>query len=195
MGRPKLHDEDTRRTLLLAAEKVAETEGPAALSLRRVAAETGLTTRAVYSTFGSKDALAGALGARAFDWLARELDRAPVTSDPAQDLVEVGAVIFRRLVTEHPVLFHLGFQADSAEAAAAVIGATASAGIDRLVQRVERVVARPEDVRPAVRGFNAMCEGLAAMELRGNFAADPDPASTWRMALSTFVRGLTSTQA
>jgi hypothetical protein len=31
------------------------------------------------------------------------------------------------------------------------------------------------------------------MELRGNFAADADPAEAWRTALRTFLRGLTGT--
>jgi AcrR family transcriptional regulator len=191
MGRPKVHDEATRKRLLLAAEKLAETEGLAALSLRRVATETGLTTRAVYSTFGSKEALVGALGARCFDWLTEELDRMPATDDAVGDLIDTGAVIFRRLVVEHPVLFYLGFQADIGKFAAEVISAAARDGIGGFVGRVERVVARPEDVRSAVRGLNAMNEGLAAMELRGNFAADQDPAAAWRAALETFVRGLT----
>lgn len=191
MGRRKIHDESTARRLLLVAEKVAETEGLGALSLRRVAAETGLSTRAVYSTFGSKDALAGALGARAFHWLTEELDRAPVTADPVQDLVEAGAVVFRRLVVEHPVLYHLGFQADCGEVAAGMVRTAASDGLGRLIWRVERVVIGPEDVRDGVRGLNALCEGLASMELRGNFAADADPAEAWRTALRTFVHGLT----
>lgn len=192
MGRPKIHDESTARTLLLVAEKIAEAEGFGALSLRRVAAETGLTTRAVYSTFGSKNALVGALGARAFHWVTEELDRAPLTRDPVQDLVEIGAVIFRRLVVEHPVLYYIGFQADCGEAAAEIVRTAARDGLDRLIPRVERVVVRPEDVRDAVRGLNALCEGLASMERRGNFAADPDPTEAWRTALRTFMHGLTS---
>ena len=191
MGRPRVHDEATRGRLLLAAEKLAESEGLAALSLRRVAAETGLTTRAVYSTFGSKEALVGALGARCFGWLTEELERMPPTDDPVRDLIDIGAVSFRRLVVEHPVLFYLGFQADLGKGAAKVISDAASDGLARVVERVERVVTRPEDVRAAVRGLNAMNEGLAAMELRGNFTADQDPAAAWRTALGTFVRGLT----
>jgi AcrR family transcriptional regulator len=190
MGRPRIHDEATRQRLLLAAEKLAETEGLAALSLRRLAAETGLTTRAVYSTFGSKEALVGALGARCFDRLAEELERMPATDDPAADLIEIGAVNFRRLVVEHPVLFYLGFQANLGKPAAQVISDAASDSRTGLIHRVERVTG-PESVRSAVRGLNALSEGLAAMELRGNFAADEDPAAAWRVALGTFVRGLT----
>ncbi len=193
MGRPKLHDETTRRTLLDEAERLVDAEGLTALSLRRLAAATGLSTRAVYSTFGSKDALVGALGARAFQWLGHALDHAPVTDDPARDLVDVGAVVFRGLVLEHPVLFHIGFRANTSEAANAVTRATANAGIHRIAHRVERVVRDPARVRDGVRGFNAMTEGLAAMELRGNFADDPDPAAAWRTALTTFVDGLTGT--
>jgi hypothetical protein len=117
--------------------------------------------------------------------------REPVkAANPARALIDTGAVIFRRLVVAHPVLFCLGFQANNGKAAAEIISAAANDGLGRLIRRVERAVANPEDVRSGVRGLNAMTEGLAAMELRGNFAADQDPAAAWRTALEAFVRGL-----
>ena len=53
MGRPREHDAGTAAALLDAAERIVESEGLAALSVRRVADEVGTTTRAVYSLFGS----------------------------------------------------------------------------------------------------------------------------------------------
>ena len=46
MGRTRVHDEATAAALLQAAEKIAETEGLQALTVRRVAEKTGTTTRA-----------------------------------------------------------------------------------------------------------------------------------------------------
>ena len=91
MGRPKAHNADTGEALLDAAERIVERDGMAALTVRNVAGQVGATTRAVYAVFGSKEALIVALGARAFDWLAAELDDIAITDDPVADLVEIGA--------------------------------------------------------------------------------------------------------
>jgi len=69
MGRRRIHDEATADALLDAAEAILEAEGLEALTVRRVADEVGTTTRAVYSSLGSKDALLTGLGMRAFDLL------------------------------------------------------------------------------------------------------------------------------
>src|SRR5450759_855438 len=90
MGRPRLHDERTGAALLEAAEGIVETDGPEALSVRRVADEVGTTSRAVYTVFGSKLGMVVALGSRAFDLLGAAVEALPVTDDPAADLVASG---------------------------------------------------------------------------------------------------------
>ena len=52
MGRPRLHDARTASALLDEAERIVEAEGLDALTVRRVAAAAGTTTRAVYTAFG-----------------------------------------------------------------------------------------------------------------------------------------------
>ena len=96
MGRPREHDDRTAAALLDAAERIAETGGSEALSVRGVADEVGTTTRAVYSLFGSKDGLIAALGVQAFEFLRTGLETLPLLDDPAADLVETG-LVFRRL--------------------------------------------------------------------------------------------------
>jgi AcrR family transcriptional regulator len=99
--------------LLEAAERIVDEDGLDALSVRVVANAVGVTTRAVYSLFGSKDGLLVALGTRAFHLLEGALDALPTTSDPAGDLVEAGVVVFRRFVLGHPALLRIGFQFES----------------------------------------------------------------------------------
>jgi AcrR family transcriptional regulator len=89
MGRPKEHDEATAHALLEAAERLVQSGGADAVSVRRVADEVGTSTRAVYSLFGSKEGLLAALGTRAWELVAEGLDRLAVTDDPAQDVVDV----------------------------------------------------------------------------------------------------------
>ena len=113
MGRTRIHDEATGAALLEAAEKIVETDGLQALTVRRVAEKTGTTTRAVYTSLGSKQALVSGLGARAFDMLGAMVDRLPVTSDPAADLIAAGTLGFRRFALNHPALFQIGIQQTS----------------------------------------------------------------------------------
>jgi AcrR family transcriptional regulator len=192
MGRPREHDERTASALLDAAERLAETDGVVALSVRRVANEVGTTTRAVYSLFGSKDGLVVALGARAFDLLRATITALPRTPDPTADLVEAG-LAFRHFGIEHPVLFRIGVQhidipgksgrgfAGAAHRALAVLHVRVSrlGAVGRLGHR---------SVEAAACEFHALCEGLAAMEARCVIqGAEAD--RIWRDALSALIHG------
>ena len=111
MGRPREHNESTRAALLEAAERLVAERGASALSVRAVADAAGTTTRAVYSLFGSKDGLlVEALARDAFEFLYSEIGKLDETDDPASDLLDVGLVVFRRLVHEHPALYRIAFQ-------------------------------------------------------------------------------------
>src|SRR5262249_54300239 len=109
MGRPKQHDDGTATALLQAAERAIEEHGVDALSVRGVAAEVGVSTRAVYSVYGSKEALVAALAVRAFDLLGAAVDDLPTTGDPTDELIAAG-LEFRRFAVGHPSLFALGVQ-------------------------------------------------------------------------------------
>ncbi|HET9732191.1 MAG TPA: TetR/AcrR family transcriptional regulator [Acidimicrobiales bacterium] len=193
MGRPKEHGETTRIALLDAAERLVESGGIESLSIRRVADEVGTTTRAVYSLFGSKRGLVIALGSRAFEWLAAELDSLPITQDPKADLIDAGADVFRRLAVEHPSLFRIGVQQSGIGSDAAVgIVPAAEDALERLETRLERLRAagglQGRSLRQAAFEFHALCEGLAALELRCAFAAE-ESEHAWRSALGTLVSG------
>ena len=200
VGRPRQHDEQTRAALRAAAEQLVAEGGPDALSVRSVADAAGTTTRAVYSLFGSKDGLVAALAQTAFELLYEGIDLLPETDDPASDLVAIGTEVVRGLVREHPALYRIAFQR--------IAGLQAE---PRLVEARERAwvqlqgrVARLKDagllahkpVPDAARELNAMWEGLANAELRGDvlrIMPRHDEETAWRDALRTVVRGLTTT--
>ena len=192
MGRPKEHDERTAAALLDAAERLAEQEGLAALSVRRVANEVGTTTRAVYSLFGSKEGLVVALGSRAFDLLGATVSALPRTDDPQADLVQAG-LVFRRFAREHPALFRIGVQRIDVplESGRAFAGA-ASRALTVLHDRVGRLgdvgQLGPRPVETAACEFHALCEGLAAIEARGLIRGE-DADHPWADALSALIRG------
>lgn len=198
MGRPREHDERTRAALLAAAEQIVAEGGPAALSVRAVADAAGTTTRAVYSLFGSKDGLlVESLARDAFEFLFTEIEELEETDDPAADLVDVGVLVFRRLVREHPALYRIAFQR-------IVPGLVASPELIATRQRAwNQLVAKVERLEPvgllggrrapeAAVEFNAMLEGLANAELRGpvlRLLPEGSEEETWRSALATVVRG------
>jgi AcrR family transcriptional regulator len=184
----------TARQLLEAAERAVQAGGVEAVSVRGVAEEAGTTTRAVYSLFGSKDGLLVALGARAFELLGAALRALPETADPVGDLVEAGVSVFRRFVTEHPILFRIGFQHRLAppERTAEFDDARLHALAELLarITRLER--AHPlggRTVEDAACYFDAICEGLADIELRGTLPPGQEER-IWRDALSALVAGL-----
>jgi AcrR family transcriptional regulator len=201
MGRPREHDEHTRAALRAAAERLVAEGGVAAFSVRAVADEVGTTTRAVYSLFGSGDGLlVDALAQGAFDFLAEGIDELVETDDPAADLIAVGVPVFRSLVLEHPALYRIAFQRIVPGFRA---GPEVTAARERAWARLNAKVQRLEDaglldqrsVPEAAVEFNAMLEGLANAELRGQpLRVLPEGAeeATWRNALTTVTRGFST---
>jgi AcrR family transcriptional regulator len=198
VGRRPEHDDGTRTALRAAAERLVAEGGPAALSVRAVAAEAGTTTRAVYSLFGSKEGLVvDALAQSAFEFLADGVDKLVETDDPVADLVAVGVPVFRTLVLEHPALYRIAFQRimPGLHAGPEVTAARALAHtrLHAKIQRVEDAgLLGTKTVLEAAVEFNAMIEGLANAELRGSTLPILPPGSeerTWRDALTTVVRG------
>ena len=194
MGRHRVHDDATAAALLDAAERILEGDGVAGLTVRRVADEVGVSTRAVYSTMGSKDGLLQELGVRAFDTLGAMVEALPSTSDPAADLVSAGVQGFRAFALDHPALFRIGIQLTDAPAAARPhIRAAADRALSTLLERLERLrAAGGLDRRPplvAATQFHATCEGLAALELRGALAHTTNPVDIWVGGLSALITG------
>ena len=194
MGRPKQHDDATREALLAAAETLVDRGGTGALSVRAVADEIGTSTRAVYSTFGSKDGLLTALATRSFDLLRDAIAELPQTKDPARDLVEAALTVFRPMAVQHPSLFGIAFLRAAPDVSLGPeAGAAARAGYELLTERVARLADADllggRDPQTATREFNAMCFGMAVTELLNPTQLGPDPERAWRAAFETLISG------
>jgi AcrR family transcriptional regulator len=193
MGRPRQHDYHTASALLLAAERIVESEGLDALTVRRVASEVGTTTRAVYSVFGSKDALLVALGEHGFDMLRERIEAMRTSADPAIDLIEAGVTVFRPFAIDHPVLFQIGVQRSLPQPGLAAgfrdAAEEALEGLRDLVGRLDSAgLLGGRSVHDAVCAFHALCEGLAALELRSSLITG-NKERVWRDSLTALVRG------
>jgi AcrR family transcriptional regulator len=182
MGRPREHDEQTRAALRAAAERLV----------------AGTSTRAVYSLFGSKEGLlVDALAQEAFVVLFTEIGKLVETDDPVADLVDVGAVAFRKLVLEHPALYRIAFQrvVPGLDGGPELVS-TRQKAWEQLLAKVERLepvgLLGDKTVPEAAVEFNAMLEGLANAELRGavlRLLPEGSEERAWRNGLTTLVRG------
>jgi AcrR family transcriptional regulator len=197
MGRRRLHDEATASNLLEAAEVIVERDGLQGLTVREVAEACGTSTRAVYSSLGSKQALVAGLGIRAFDLLGATVTGLPVTDDPVADLVRAGSQGFRSFALAHPTLFRIGVQqtALAPETVRAIIPAAEQA-LTSLHARVRALQDRGglggRTISDASWQFHAACEGLAALELRGTVDSG-HAACQWDDALRALVTGWSAT--
>ncbi len=189
MGRRRKHDDRTAAALLDAAEELLQEHGIDGLSVRAVADRVGTTTRAVYTVFGSKTGLLGALGERAYEILGAGVASIPETGDPAADLVDAVVLVFRRFAVDHPALFRLAVQQVATPLEVIRQWDTPRQAAWGLF---ERRVARlgVTSLSEAAFTVNAMCEGLAGVELRCRL----DPVAgerLWREAMAALVAGIT----
>jgi len=194
MGRPRIHDEQTRDALLTAAEQLLVHGGLDAVSTRAVAEKAGTSTRAVYSLFGSKPELLRQLAARAFGLLTDLTESVPQTADPAADLISCGRA-FRDWALAHPTLFRLVFaMPDSGLVTDPAVAPAGLAALSQLRKKIER--ARAAGLladRPAGEvtvEWHALCAGLASVELGGALMTAAKAERMWRDSLTAFLHGL-----
>jgi AcrR family transcriptional regulator len=101
MPRPRRYDAAVRERLLQDAALISATEGPSALSARRLATQSGTTTAAIYTLFGGMNSLRAALTAQALSDLKAALQEVPAGEDPVQQLFNLSSA-YRDWAVAHP---------------------------------------------------------------------------------------------
>src|SRR4051794_19533706 len=99
---------DQRARLLDAALRVLEEAGPEALQARRLTAEIGASTQALYTLFGGMPALFEAIVTEGFVRFAAHVDAVPETDDPVADFFRQGRA-YVEWALAHPQLYRLMF--------------------------------------------------------------------------------------
>jgi AcrR family transcriptional regulator len=193
MPRPKTHDEALRVKLLDRAGELLSAEGPKALSLRKLAADVGTSTTAVYSLFGSKPDLVNALYVEGFRRFQTRTEAVELTGDPVEDLVRLG-LAYRASALADPQLYSImftnavpGFE-PSAEAAA--LGRANLAPLEESVRAgVESGVFAdidPDVIAVSCWGF---VHGLVSLELNGNLPDEFSVGDAYETALRANANG------
>ncbi|MEV5596379.1 TetR-like C-terminal domain-containing protein [Streptomyces sp. NPDC052496] len=95
MGRPRTNDEAVKERLVVCATEMLATQPRESVTVRAVAAAAEASTTAVYSLFGGKDGLIGAVRDRAVAGLYQDVSAVRTSDDPLADLYAL-AVAYRQ---------------------------------------------------------------------------------------------------
>src|SRR6266536_2111197 len=105
---PRKADPNVRASLIDIAARLLAEEGPPALSTRRIAAETGTSTMAVYTHFGSMSGLVREIVHEGFVRLQSFLTQVKQTDDPVADMALLGRA-YRRAAVANANLYAVMF--------------------------------------------------------------------------------------
>jgi AcrR family transcriptional regulator len=158
-----------RDEILDVAERLLTTEGPAALTMRRVADEMGIRAPSLYKHVRSKEDIEAGLQERALVSMAKALA-------PAGDLPALAAA-YRSWALSHPQLY--------------AVATNGPLHRDRLSPGVEAAAAAPVVAAAGgdehrARALWALAHGLVTLELAGRFPPDADLDQTWAAAIARF---------
>jgi len=193
MARPKVHDEALRVRLLDEAGRLLSEEGPAVLSLRRLAKDVGTSTTAVYSLFGSKSALVRSLFLEGFARFGARLDAVPRSGEPVIDLLRLG-IAYRESALADPHLYSVMFgpavpdfepEPEDTEASQATMNPLLEAV--RAAQEAELLTDAPAETIAIALWAHA--HGLVSLELAAAMPDDFDVEAHYQGMLAAALRG------
>lgn len=170
---------DVGVAMVEAACRLLATEGPDALTTRRIAAEAGTTTMTLYARFGDKDGVEQAVIVEGFTRLKSAMQRAAKRSrEPVQGVLAV-ARAYRRFALDNPAFYSAMFQRAGKvvlpTAEVHRLGTETFGVLAGMVQRAIDAGVVHADADLVARRVWAMCHGLVSLELVGmGTASDAD---------------------
>src|SRR4051794_22668840 len=184
---------DLASRLVDEAGQILSAEGASALTLRRLATASGTSTMAVYTLFGDKQGLLGAMYREGFQRLGAALrEAAGRATDPLTALAELG-LGYRQAALANPHLYDLmfgrpvpGFVPDTDTQA------VADAAYRPLVEAVQRCLDAGQltggSAERIARHLWAVSHGMVSLELAGHLPGDEqdrEPAYDDALVLSS----------
>jgi AcrR family transcriptional regulator len=191
---PRRTDPQTGALLVDIAARLLAQEGPKALSTRRVAAEAGTSTMAVYTHFGGMDELVRAMVHEGFARLHGLMSRVRVTDDTVADVLTLGRAYRLNAIT-NPHLYVVMLGGSS-------LGGFALTDEDRqhgrytlaiLIDAVDRAIraGRFREAPPDLVGTQlwSALHGLVTLELGGYLIEPFDPEVCFEAQLRDLMVG------
>jgi AcrR family transcriptional regulator len=182
---PKVADPALRTALIDAAARLIAHEAGDQLSLRRLAAEVGTSTMAIYTHFGGMDELRVAVSQEGFDRLGQHLDSVAPSRDPVYDLGLLGWEYYRNAM-DNPNLYRIMFM--TTLPAAGVAGYQTFVTLVRATQRAADM-GRFSDADPIERARQiwALSHGVVTLQLAEMLTPDDALGTLWTGAVSLFI--------
>jgi AcrR family transcriptional regulator len=171
-----------RQQLIDAGITLLEQHGRQALQARKVAAEVGASTMAVYTHFGGMTGLIDAIAAEAFARFARALTEVAQTDDPVADFLAMG-IAYRRFALANPqryqLIFGIGSPGEPTDRPDLTVTGTTTdrsdpaVSFEALVKAVRRMIAagriRDDGELPIAGRMWSVIHGAVTLELAGFF--------------------------
>ncbi|AZS75510.1 TetR/AcrR family transcriptional regulator [Streptomyces lydicus] len=168
--------EAVRTAILDRAISLLVAEGPAALTMRRIATEVGSSTKVLYTMFGGKEGLADALYREGFARLRRAQERVPAAADPLTRLSNLGAAYREHALAEpayYRVMFEQAVPGFRPSAEALAVAETAfEASTAAVAACIDSGVFRPGDAQEIAKILWAASHGAVSLEIAGHFPPD-----------------------
>ena len=182
-------DLNARATILSAAAAVLQDEGPAALTVRRIAEAVNTSTKAIYTHFGGKDGLLDAVYLEGFAGFGRSMSTVPEGSSPS-DRLRAMCAAYRGYARARPAFYNVMFgdmgrayhaPTESRRKAAETFGILKEA-----IQA--SLSARADDDSPVSAGLVtrilwATMHGVVSLELRGLLTDSDDVDQVFALAV------------
>ena len=192
MSRPREYPPELRQQLLDTAARLLATEGPQALSTRRVASEVGTSTTAIYSLLGSKEELVRQLYLDGFRRLDRHQRAVVPTDDALADLVALSHA-YHRSALDRPYLYDVMFGSPVPEFHPTIEDATfALSTLEMCIDAVARCVDEgllEGDPVPMAHQVWAVNHGVTSLELRGMLGSAAEATAHLDAVLGAVLRG------
>ena len=176
----------SKQRVVDAAARMVDSEGLAALTLNRLAAELGVRTPSLYKHIGGLEDLRRELGLRAADIVAEACRSAAMGRAGRDALVAVGDA-FRRVVKAHPATYALAQVARNDDEE---WKRRTWAGVEPVLAILVGYGIEGEAAIHAARSLRAATFGFVTLELAGGFGLAEDPDDSYRYLVETLDAGL-----
>jgi len=177
-------------TVVQMAVNLLDAEGPAALSLGRLAERLGVQTPSLYNHIGGLPDLERRLALRNLHMLAVCMGDA-VMGRSGVDALLAMAEAYRTFIKQHPGLYMTSLRAGRTERAP---DPELIAAEDRVVRVVLAVLSslgvQDADAIHAARGLRSIVHGFATLEIAGGFGLPLDCDESFSRLMHTWVAGL-----
>jgi len=188
MGRPRTNDETVRERLVECATELLATRPQESVTVRAVATAAGSSTAAVYSLWGGKDGLIGAVRDKAVTSLYQSLTAVPTSEDPLADIYALAAA-YRRWGREHSHLYSVLFGGAQSFEPSGAVGP--GDPIRPLIAAIDRAVTDSlldGEAASIALSVWVTLHGLVTLELAGALDA-PTAEAAFRSTIHATLRG------